>query len=263
MNIITGHKGFIGSHLFNRVTNPYGIEYEDCFEFLENFNKWNEVECIYHMGAISDTTCTDVQKIYKYNIDFTIQLLRKCIDYKIPVKYASSASVYGNQINKINPLNQYALSKTIIDYWIEENKNRFCFVQGFRFFNVYGNGESHKGSQASPVTQFRKQAQTGFIKVFEGSANCIRDFICVEDVCDVILHNRQTSGIYDLGTSKPISFLDVAKLVQKNYGGEIQEIPFPKHLANRYQYYTCADQNFDFEFNTVQNWLFTNRQSSV
>lgn len=255
MNILTGYTGFIGSHLFSKLKDPYGVKMQDCHAFLNEFDKWKDVECVYHLGAISDTTCTDVEKIHKYNVSFTIQLLEKCIEHKIPVKYASSASVYGNQIRKINPLNQYALSKVIVDYWVEENKDRFSFIQGFRFFNVYGNNEEHKGSQASPVTQFRLQAQTGTIKVFESSDNYVRDFICVEDVCDVMIHNNHVSGIYDLGTSNPISFLEVAKLIQKKYGGEIKEIPFPKHLANRYQHYTCAEQNFDFKFKTVEEWL--------
>lgn len=255
MNIVTGHKGFVGSHLFSKLENAYGVGMTDCHTFLNGFDKWQDVECVYHLGAISDTTCTDVERIYNYNVAYTIQLFEKCIEHKIPVKYASSASVYGNQIRKINPLNQYALSKVIVDYWVEENKDRFVSIQGFRFFNVYGDGEDHKGSQASPVTQFRKQAATGVIKVFEGSENYVRDFVCVEDVCDVIIHNHQVSGIYDLGTSKPISFLEVAKLIQKKYGGEIQTIPFPKHLVNRYQHYTCAEQCFDFKFKTLDDWL--------
>lgn len=262
MNIVTGYKGFIGSHVFSRLENAHGVGMSDCYTFLDEFDKWKDVECVYHLGAISDTTCTDVEKIYKYNVAYTLRLFEKCIEHKIPVKYASSASVYGNQIKKINPLNQYSLSKAIIDYWVEENKNRFSFIQGFRFFNVYGNNEDHKGSQASPLTQFRKQAETGVIKIFEGSDNCVRDFICVEDVCEIILHNNHVSGIYDLGTSKPISFLKVAKLIQKKFGGTIQEIPFPKHLFNRYQFYTCAEQHFDFKFKTVEEWL-TTHQSNV
>lgn len=261
MNIVTGHRGFVGSHLFNALPDSIGIGQEDCFDFLKNFD-FSKIDCLYHIGGISSTTETDIDKIYRYNINFTIRLFERCAEYKIPVKYASSASVYGNS-KKINPLNYYALSKATVDYWVEENLSRFPLIQGFRFFNVYGNNEEHKGGQASPLTQFRLQAQnTGVIKVFEGSHGFIRDFICVEDICNVMIHNNQISGIFDLGTSKPISFLKVAELTQKKYGGEIVEIPFPKHLENKYQYYTCANSDFDYEFKSVQEWL-TNYQSSV
>jgi ADP-L-glycero-D-manno-heptose 6-epimerase len=258
MNIVTGYRGFIGSHLYRALNDPYGIDHKKCFSFLNKFTLWDSVQCVYHMGGISDTTETDVSKIYRYNIDFTIKLFEKCIEYGIPVKYASSASVYGNTNHKINPLNYYAMSKATIDYWVQLNQDRFKFIQGFRFFNVYGNNEEHKGSQASPVTQFKIQAQTtGKIKIFEESNNCIRDFVCVEDVCKLILHNNHVSGIYDLGTSKPISFLKVAELIQKKYGGEIVEIPFPRHLKEKYQFYTCANSDFDYKFKSLEEWLYS------
>lgn len=256
MNIITGHRGFIGSHLFSRIPNSYGVNVTDSFQFLNDFERWKDVECVYHMGAISDTTCTDLNKIYQHNINFSIQLFERCIQYKIPFKYASSASVYGETGSKMNPLNFYALSKVAVDYWILENKKRLPPHQGFRFYNVYGNGEEHKGNQASPVTQFKKQAlEQGVIKIFEGSSEFVRDFICVEDVCDVIIGNKHSSGIYDLGTSNPISFENVAILIQKKYGGKIVEIPFPEHLKNKYQKYTCANADFDFRFKSVKEWL--------
>lgn len=256
MNIITGHRGFIGSHLFSRIPNSYGVEIEDCFRFLNDFERWKDVKHVYHMGAISDTTCTDVNRIYQYNINFSVQLFERCIQYNIPFKYASSASVYGSTGSKMNPLNFYALSKVAVDYWIEENKKRLPFHQGFRFYNVYGNGEDHKNNQASPITQFRNQViKNNKIRIFEGSSEFIRDFVCVEDVCDIVIQNKHSSGIYDVGTSNPISFEKVAKLVQKKYGGEITEIPFPEHLKGRYQTYTCANSDFDFKFKTVEEWL--------
>lgn len=256
MNIVTGHKGFVGSHLYQKVPNAIGIGAEEAFLFLNNFTDWKNVECVYHMGAISSTTETDIAKIYECNINFTILLFQKCIEYQIPIKYASSASVYGNNYPNINPLNYYALSKATIDYYVQDNLDKFSFIQGYRFFNVYGNNEELKGNQASPITQFRNQAlNTGKIKIFEGSENCMRDFIYVGDICNIVLHNEKQSGIYDLGTSNPISFYDVAELIKGKFGGEIVCVPFPNHLKEKYQFYTCAEKVFDYNFTTVENYI--------
>jgi ADP-L-glycero-D-manno-heptose 6-epimerase len=255
MNIVTGYRGFIGSHLFKQIENAYGVEQHECFDFLYNFNQWDEVKCVYHLGAISDTTEIDIDKIYKYNIKFTLQLLQRCIDYGIPVKYASSASVYGNLYPNINPLNYYSMSKATVDYWVEQNKKQFSSIQGYRFFNVYGKNEDHKSNQASPVHQFTRQALTnGVIRVFRGSENFYRDFVCVNDVMEV-MQMKKLSGIYDVGTSNPISFRQVAELVAKKYSAKIIEIEFPKHLIGKYQYHTRAKQEFDYDFMTVKQWL--------
>lgn len=256
MNIVTGYRGFIGSHICDRVNNIFAVEQDDCYDFLDGFDQWDRVQMVYHMGAISDTTCNDVTKLYHYNINFTIRLLEKCIQHGVPVRYASSASVYGNTISRINPLNQYAISKATVDLWLQDNIERFSHVQALRFFNVYGNGEEHKASQASPVTQFRQQiAETGVIRLFEGSGNYVRDFICVEDVADIAINNTLGSGIHDVGTGEPVSFAHVANLVQAKHGGEIVTIPFPAHLERKYQYNTCASPLFDYEFTTIEKWL--------
>lgn len=254
MNIVTGYRGFVGSHLFKALPDCIGIGQEDCFDFLENFD-FSKIDCMYHIGGISSTTETDVNKLHKYNVEFSIRLFEKCIQYKIPVKYASSASVYGNLYPNINPLNFYSMTKATIDYWVLQNLSSFSKIQGYRFFNVYGEGEQHKGNQSSPVHQFTQQCLRGKpIKVFENSQNFVRDFICVEDVVSV-MQLEKPSGIYDLGTSNPISFLRVAELIAQKYSGTIEEIPFPKHLENKYQYYTCAARDFDYDYMSVEEWL--------
>lgn len=260
MIILTGTNGFIAKYVREnlRGTILYLTE-ENCFDILKNFRAWQGVKYIYHLGAISDTTCTDVKKIYKYNIEFTLDLFQKAIEYRIPVRYASSASVYGNTSNKINPLNHYAMSKATIDLWVEDNMKAFNHIQGLRFFNVYGNGEEHKNDQASPISKFRKEIkEKGTITIFEDSEFYYRDFICVEDVADIMVNNKLGSGIYDLGTSKPISFLTVARLVQQKYGGEIKTIPFPNHLLGKYQTSTKAQQVFQHPYKSVLEWLNEN-----
>jgi ADP-L-glycero-D-manno-heptose 6-epimerase len=178
------------------------------------------------------------------------------IKHQIHVKFASSASVYGNTNGQINPLNYYAITKLQIDYFIQDNLDKFKSIQSFRYFNVYGEGEDHKGDQASPISKFTKQIkETGKLKLFEGSNKFLRDFVCVDDIVNIVLNNEAPSGIYDLGTGSPISFQEVAELVTKKEGGEIELIPFPEHLQGKYQTYTCADNKFDYQFKSVKEYL--------
>ena len=258
MIILTGDEGFIGKKFLEKLSgkNVIKVEKRNSWHF-RSFNEWDKVELILHQGAISDTTCTNVKAINHFNVEFTEWLFEQAIRYQIPIKYASSASVYGNQQGIINPLNYYAISKVISDYWMQDNIDRFKLVQGFRYFNVYGEGEEHKEDQASPVSKFAKQVQEdGKLKLFEGSDKFLRDFVCVDDIVDIVLNNDKPSGIYDLGTSNPISFQEVGKLIANKYEGEIEYIPFPDHLVGKYQDYTCAkDEGWNHKFTTVKDYI--------
>jgi len=260
MIILTGSQGFIGKNFLNKIEEPVvEVEKENAFRFLSGFDKWNEVSLILHQGAISSTTESNINTLHHNNVAFTLMLFDYAIKYQIPVKFASSASVYGNTNGQINPLNYYAITKLQIDYFIQDNLDKFSSIQSFRYFNVYGQGEDHKGDQASPISKFTKQIkETGKLKLFEGSDKFLRDFVCVDDVVNVVLNNDAPSGIYDLGTGNPISFQKVAELITKKEGGEIELIPFPEHLQGKYQTYTCADNKFDYEFKTVQEYLISN-----
>ena len=242
MIILTGHEGFIGKKFLEKLTgkNVIKVEKSNSWHFRQTLfhHEWKDIELIIHQGAISDTTCTNLQAFQHFNIDFTEWLFKEAIKHKIPIKYASSASVYGNTSDIINPLNYYAITKVIGDY------------------NVYGDGEDHKEDQASPVSKFTKQIkEDGKLKLFEGSDKFLRDFICVDDIVDIVLNNDKPSGIYDLGTSNPTSFQEVAELVAKKYDGTIEYIPFPEHLEGKYQTYTCAKKEWDYEFITVKEYL--------
>ena len=107
------------------------------------------------------------------------------------------------------------------------------------------------------VSKFTKQVKdTGALKLFEGSDKFLRDFVCVDDVVDIVLNNDKPSGIYDLGTSNPISFQEVGELVAEKYSGIIKYIPFPEHLKGKYQTYTCAKKEWgDYKFTTVEEYL--------
>jgi ADP-L-glycero-D-manno-heptose 6-epimerase len=260
MILITGSDGFIGSNLVERVDNDdiFRIEFKNCFEDLENV-PWNNITKIYHLGAISNTTERDINKIFTYNINFSLRLFDYARQYRIPLVYASSASVYGNSFTyAINPINYYSLSKATIDYHVLDNIKIYNNIVGLRFFNVYGPGEAHKGTQASPIHQFTKQAlEIGTIKIFEDSEKCLRDFVSIDDVIDCILTEKD-SGIYDVGTSNPISFKEVAEIIAEKYSADIKVIPFPENLKNKYQFYTCARNHFDKKFISVKEYIDRN-----
>lgn len=240
--LVTGHKGFIGSNMVKSLT-----EHEvSTFDWGEPWPDVKGLDWVMHLGAISSTTEQDVSKIMRQNYEFSVWLFEECKHHGVNMQYSSSASVYGlvstfREDAPLDPRNYYAKSKAAF----EDYANRYThgnIVQGFRYFNVYGPGEEHKGSQASPFTQFRKQAEeTGSIKVFEGSDKYLRDFVPVEKVIEI--HKKfldiPESGIYNIGTGKAISFLDVAKQFSSN----IVEVPMPEVLQSNYQEYTCADMS--------------------
>lgn len=244
--LVTGYKGFIGSNLTSNLMqdghNVFGHEWGYPFPNVRDMDQ------VIHLGAISSTTETNIRKILDQNINFSIELFEQCIEHGVNFQFASSASVYGNSLvfkedEPENPLNHYARSKYLMEKYIL-SRNAPIVAQAFRYFNVYGPREERKGSQASPYTQFRKQArETGVIKIFKGSELCNRDFVPVEEI--IRLHKEffkvKESGVWNFGTGKTKSFLDVAKEVAKETGAEINEIPFPEHLKEHYQYYTCAD----------------------
>ena len=247
--LITGNRGFVGSHAerFWRKTEHEIYTYE-----------WNErtlpridgLDWVFHFGAISSTTERDVAKVMRQNTDFCIWLYNECTKHNVNLQWSSSASVYGlgtdfRESAPVDPRSPYAWSKYLFEHYIEQNPSHI-WCQGFRYFNVYGENETHKGSQASPYHQFSVQAQsTGIIKVFEGSENFYRDFVSVEQVIDIqtafIWRDIKASGIWNIGTGKTRSFMDVAKEKADQYGALIERIPFPEHLAYSYQKYTCAD----------------------
>jgi ADP-L-glycero-D-manno-heptose 6-epimerase len=262
--LVTGNNGFIGVHLV-RYLRMHGHEVSgiDRGDILPDPGGFHHV---IHLGAISSTTYRDVDSILSNNLDYSISLLEQCNLSGTNFQYASSASVYGNQRSfsedgPVSPHSPYAWSKYLFDRYVLQNINRLSIsVQGFRYFNVYGPGEEHKGEQASPYHKFIKQAkQFGTIQIFENSEQYLRDFVYVGDVCKVhlLMLNTRDCGIYNVGTGEATSFLEVASMVAERFGASIETVPMPVQLSGQYQTYTCADlsklrSKIDIEFSRIK-----------
>lgn len=245
--LVSGHRGFIGRNMLMDLSTAghhvVGYEYGDRLPSLKGFD-W-----VIHAGAISSTTETNVEKIIAQNFSFSIDLLERCIDEYVNFQFSSSASIYGlkkefNVNSPADPRTPYSWSKLYFEEVAKRYFNSGILIHIFRYFNVYGPYEEHKGTQASPFCQFTKQAEKlKKIKVFKNSSHYHRDFIHVKDV--VQMHERffnvEESGIWNVGTGKTKSFMEVAFDIAKEHDVEIEEIPMPENLKHSYQEYTCAD----------------------
>lgn len=249
MNIlITGHRGFIGQNMTKLFDAPENNVF--VWDWKDNgFPSVKDIDWCIHLGGISSTAETDVDKIMNQNYDFSRWLLNECNTHKVNFQFASSASVYGPTSTfaedaPVNPQSPYAWSKYLFErYAMKISSSWSIRIQGFRYFNVYGAHEEHK-DQSSPYTAFERQAkETGVIKLFEGSEHFQRDFVPVETVCDVHkkFMNVEKNGVWNIGTGKPTSFADIAKTVADKTGARIEYIPVPDNLSKQYQKYTCAD----------------------
>lgn len=243
--LITGHKGFIGQNMVNALKDEHELSF---FEWGEQYPDIQGLDWVIHLGAISSTSETDIEKVLRQNLDFSTTLIYDCQKYGVNFQFSSSASIYGLGTNfkedgMPNPMSPYAWSKYLFERFVKRHQWSGIKVQGFRYFNVYGPYEDHK-DQPSPHHAFTKQAiETGVIKLFEGSENFKRDFISVHRVIDIHkkFFNVKESGIWNVGTGKPQSFQHIAKTIVEGTEAMIEYIPMPTHLEKQYQKYTCAD----------------------
>ena len=271
MIIITGALGFIGSNIVKELNkqgitdlllvdelknadNIVGCKFNalvDMKDFYKDFNDWKSVTKVFHQGAISSTTERNKVRIQNYNIKPSMDLLHQCLEHDILFSYASSASVYGTDLYfgedaETSPKSLYAESKAMLDAKVEEilKVKPNAKIQGWRYFNVYGEGEQFKGDQASPVHKFTRQAiDKRKIYIFEGSENYKRDFVWVGDIVKTVVDasNQDFNGVYNLGTGTSVSFKDVAEVIAYRYNAGVEEIAFPKQLEGQYQIFTKAD----------------------
>lgn len=267
--LITGGAGFIGGTLAAYLEHRgFDVTRFDITLGDSGLPDLLGQDIVIHLGANSSTTETDLKKILEENFEYSKKLYEMCALYEVKFQYASSASVYGaaksfKEDDFCTPLSPYAFSKYMFDCWLLNQEYPY---QGFRYFNVYGQGEGKKGDQASPVSKFIRQAQEGEITLFEKSQKYKRDFVCVDDVCEMHLRmlSHDVSGIFNVGTAHPISFRDVADIVKQNAYCLIKETPMPQNLKGQYQKFTKADNSKllevvgEYEWKTVEKYVEEN-----
>lgn len=254
-------------YLTNRTCNR-GLEKLPCIDRAELLNRLNglsHVEAVIHLGACTDTGNHDEAYMWKWNTDYTQALWEWCSNRKIPFLYASSGATYGRgeegysdehpDMARYKPLNVYGRSKHVFDLWALEQSSAPPHWYGLKFFNVYGFDEGHKGRMASPVFHgFHQIQKTGKMTLFKSHRTDIadgeqkRDFIYVEDIvklCLFCLQKKPSSGIYNCGTGKARSFLDLSHALFTAMGlkPQIEWIETPEKFRAGYQYFTQADMH--------------------
>ena len=300
--VVTGAAGFIGSNIiaglnargiqdiiavddltqgdkFKNLADLQIADYVDVDDFYDLFAEraFGDIEAVFHEGACSDTMESDGKYMMDNNYTLSCELFHACQDQGTRLLYASSAATYGgsNTFSESpefeKPLNVYGYSKLLFDQRLRREigkqfENAATQVAGFRYFNVYGPREQHKGRMASVAFHQFHQFQTdGKVKLFGdyggySAGGQMRDFVFIDDVVAVNLwffDHPEKSGIFNLGTGKAQPFNDVAISVinalrkrqneaalsidEAARGGLINYIGFPPALVGKYQSYTQAD----------------------
>jgi ADP-L-glycero-D-manno-heptose 6-epimerase len=219
------------------------------------------VQFVFHIGARTDTTESDVDLFNRLNLDYTKNIWNICVEFGLPLVYASSAATYGlgehgydddeSKIPMLHPLNPYGDSKNDFDKWAITQERKPYFWAGLKFFNVYGPNEYHKGRMASVIFHTYQIRKTGQMKLFKShhpdfkDGEQMRDFVYVKDVTDVLyflMHHRKDSGIYNLGSGKARTFHNLATNTFKALDEpvNISFVPTPEDIREKYQYYTEA-----------------------
>src|SRR5574343_1334021 len=236
---------------------------KDFIKWLADFGQ--EVEFIYHIGARTDTTEFNKAIFDELNVDYSIAVWNACVKFNIPLVYASSAATYGlgefgykddhAVIPNLKPLNPYGDSKNDFDKWVLTQTEFPPFWVGLKFFNVYGPNEYHKGRMASVIYHAYNQIKnTGKMRLFKSHNPAFkdgeqkRDFVYVKDVVEVLFFFmllRKKSGIYNLGSGKARSFIDLTKATfsAMNVSENIEFIDTPADIRDKYQYFTEADMS--------------------
>ena len=304
MIVITGAAGFIGSCLLSRLNKEgyKNIIIADNFSSaakISNYSRHNyflkvdrkvlcewfkdnhsKIKFFFHLGARTDTSELDKSVFDLLNLNYSKEIWNLCVQYHIPLVYASSAATYGRGefgyddsheiVKQLMPLNPYGESKNDFDKWVLQQNTTPPFWAGLKFFNVYGPNEYHKGRMASVIFHaFNQIKKNGKVRLFRShnpdytDGGQLRDFIYVKDlveICLFLLHFRPWSGLYNVGTGKERSFLDLANSTFAALDQEpaIEFIDTPNDIRDKYQYFTKANMakliaaGYDRSFNTLE-----------
>lgn len=254
----------------------------------DEFPNWlrdnrDKVSFVFHLGARTDTTEFDKSVFDKLNVNYSKEIWNLCANNRIPLVYASSAATYGlgefgykdehEIVEKLKPLNPYGDSKNEFDKWVLKQTLTPPFWAGLKFFNVYGPNEYHKGRMASVIFHaFNQIQEKGQVKLFRShnpnykDGEQLRDFVYVKDVADVclfLMKEKPDSGIYNLGSGKARTFLDLAKNTFYALGKQpnIEFIDTPIDIRDKYQYFTEADMSK--LLNAGYNKVFTSLEEGI
>ena len=286
MIVVTGAAGFIGSNLVKKLNDEgyrdivlvddfsnkqknknlenkiytQKVERTVFFDWLNENQKF--VEFIFHMGARSATTGFDKSVYDELNLNYTKKIWKACVEYGLPLVYASSAATYGlgeygyddnhKVIYNLKPLNLYGKSKNDFDKWALKQPNKPYFWAGLKFFNVYGPNEYHKGRMASVILHsFNQIKETGKMKLFRShnpnfkDGEQSRDFVYVKDLSKImffLMNHRKHSGLYNVGTGKARTFYDLVSNTFKamDVNENIEFVDTPLDIRDKYQYFTQA-----------------------
>ena len=237
------------------------IHRDDFVQWLKENHRFTQF--VFHIGARTDTTEFNKEIFDRLNLNYSKDIWNVCVDFGLPLVYTSSAATYGlgelgydddeTCIEQLKPLNAYGESKNDFDRWVLKQERKPYFWVGLKFFNVYGPNEYHKGRMASVIMHAYNQIQTkGSVKLFRShnlnykDGEQLRDFVYVKDVvevCHFLLRHRKNSGIYNLGSGKARTFLDLVNntFISLNKTSQIEFVDTPIDIRDKYQYFTQAN----------------------